>query len=267
MVTGIAGGPQQGGNPVVSGNMSSPGAPAGQAEQKKSSDNRRSNKPIMEKRRRARINNCLNELKALILDAMKKDPARHSKLEKADILEMTVKHLEGLRSEGAGSPDRFRAGYRHCLTEVAKFPGLETGLKRRLVKHLESCVGNPSARPAGAPTPPSDPEDNTVPAQHSTIFISAGPGSGVRLVPTRLSNGDIALVLPAGVNASTLGAVPTLVPLSPRDASSSSASSEPRCFSPASSGWGSPSPSVDEPAPLALVTRRAPPEDKPWRPW
>lgn len=27
----------------------------------------------MEKRRRARINNCLNELKALILDAMKKD--------------------------------------------------------------------------------------------------------------------------------------------------------------------------------------------------
>ena len=51
---------------------------------------RRSNKPIMEKRRRARINNCLNELKTLILDATKKDPARHSKLEKADILEKTV---------------------------------------------------------------------------------------------------------------------------------------------------------------------------------
>lgn len=31
------------------------------------------NKPIMEKRRRARINHCLNELKTLILDAMKKD--------------------------------------------------------------------------------------------------------------------------------------------------------------------------------------------------
>lgn len=27
----------------------------------------------MEKRRRARINNCLNDLKTLILDAMKKD--------------------------------------------------------------------------------------------------------------------------------------------------------------------------------------------------
>lgn len=32
-----------------------------------------SNKPIMEKKRRARINRCLNELKTLILEAMKKD--------------------------------------------------------------------------------------------------------------------------------------------------------------------------------------------------
>ncbi|XP_072949101.1 protein hairy [Epargyreus clarus] len=266
MVTGIAGSPQQGAsNPVVLNNMTPPVTV--QVEQKKSvGDNRRSNKPIMEKRRRARINNCLNELKALILDAMKKDPARHSKLEKADILEMTVKHLEGLRSEGASSPDRFRAGYRHCLSEVAKFPGLESGLKRRLVRHLEGCVGT-GARPAAAPTPPSDTEDAVTPTQHSTIFISAGPGSGVRLVPTRLSNGDIALVLPAGVTANTLGAVPTLVPLSPRDATPSSASSEPRCFSPASSGWGTPPPPTEEPAPLALVMRRQPPEEKPWRPW
>ncbi|XP_035440169.2 protein hairy [Spodoptera frugiperda] len=260
MVTGIAGSPQQAAsNPVVV-NMS----PA-QVEQKKSGDNRRSNKPIMEKRRRARINNCLNELKALILDAMKKDPARHAKLEKADILEMTVKHLEGLRSEGAGSPDRFRAGYRHCVTEVSKFQGIEPALKRRLVRHLEGCVNAPGARPAGAPTPPSDTEDSSQ-TQHSTIFISAGPGSGVRLVPTRLSNGDIALVLPAGVNASTLGAIPTLVPLSPRDASSST-SSETRCYSPASSGWGSPPPPPEESAPLALVTRKETPEEKPWRPW
>ncbi|CAG4965294.1 unnamed protein product [Parnassius apollo] len=243
------------------------GSPGVQTEQKKpTGDNRRSNKPIMEKRRRARINNCLNELKALILDAMKKDPARHSKLEKADILEMTVKHLEGLRSEGAASPDRFSAGYRHCVSEVAKYPGLEPGLKRRLVRHLESCVNTPGSRPTGAPTPPSDNEDPVTPPQHSTILISAGPGSGVRLVPTKLSNGDIALVLPAWVNASTLGTVPNLVPLSPREATSST-SSEPRCFSPESSGWGTPPPSNDEAVPLALITRRQSPEEKPWRPW
>lgn len=98
-------------------------------------------------------------------------PARHSKLEKADILEMTVKHLEGLRTEGAATPDRFRAGYRHCLSEVARFPGLETGLRKRLVKHLEGCV-TPGTRPAGAPTPPSDAEDATAALPHSTILIS-----------------------------------------------------------------------------------------------
>lgn len=98
-------------------------------------------------------------------------PARHSKLEKADILEMTVKHLEGLRSEGSGSPDRFRAGYRHCLSEVAKFQGIEPTLRRRLVRHLEGCVTSPGSRPASAPTPPSDTEDAPQ-TQHSTIFIS-----------------------------------------------------------------------------------------------
>ncbi|GBP87916.1 Protein hairy [Eumeta japonica] len=210
----------------------------------------------MEKRRRARINNCLNELKALILDAMKKDPARHSKLEKADILEMTVKHLEDLRSESGGTSDRFRAGYRHCAAEVARFPGLEPGLKKRLLSHLDTKVSQSDSAPSDSEetmtTAPSSPQ--------STILISTGAGSGVRLVPTRLSNGDIALVLPAGM---AMGTVPTLVPLSPR-ASSSSTSSDQRCFSPESSGWGSPPP--DEPVPLALVTRREP-EDKPWRPW
>ncbi len=46
----------------------------------------------MEKRRRARINNCLNDLNGILLEAMRKDPARHSKLEKADILELTVSY-------------------------------------------------------------------------------------------------------------------------------------------------------------------------------
>lgn len=86
---------------------------------------------------------------------------------------MTVKHLESLRTEGSGSPDRFRAGYRHCVTEVAKFPGLEAGLKRRLVRHLEVSVNGTGARPSAALTPPSDAEDVTAAAPpQSTIFIS-----------------------------------------------------------------------------------------------
>lgn len=79
----------------------------------------------MEKMRRARINDSLNELKTLVLEAMKKDVSirkftlknkslfgfsilifclfqqvsRYSKMEKADILEMTVKYLRSLNTE------------------------------------------------------------------------------------------------------------------------------------------------------------------------
>lgn len=58
---------------------------------------RRSNKPIMEKKRRSRINQCLDELKTLILET-DNERSRHSKLEKADILEMTVRYLQTLRT-------------------------------------------------------------------------------------------------------------------------------------------------------------------------
>ncbi|KAL1137632.1 hypothetical protein AAG570_009328 [Ranatra chinensis] len=137
----------------------------------------------MEKRRRARINNCLNELKYLILDAMKKDPARHSKLEKADILEMTVKHLEAMQRQqvalaAATDPNvlnKFRAGFTECAGEVGRFPGLEPPVRRRLLTHLATCLNQQQQQPQ------TSQEEAGVP----------------QLVPTRLPNGDIALVLPS----------------------------------------------------------------------
>lgn len=66
---------------------------------------------LMEKRRRARINQSLAILKALILESTKANSAKtgdahqpkHTKLEKADILELTVRHFQKHRhidSEG-----------------------------------------------------------------------------------------------------------------------------------------------------------------------
>lgn len=52
---------------------------------------RKLKKPLMEKRRRARINECLEQLKQLLMNAM---PHQRSKLEKVDILEMTVAYLK-----------------------------------------------------------------------------------------------------------------------------------------------------------------------------
>lgn len=66
-------------------------------EKENDSENRKWSKPIMEKRRRERINRSLEELKRLVLEAQNRDSSRYTKLEKADILEMTVRYLRSLR--------------------------------------------------------------------------------------------------------------------------------------------------------------------------
>lgn len=126
--------------------------PAEKSSVSKSSENRRSNKPLMEKRRRARINQSLTELKSLILDAVKKDSSRHNKLEKADILEMTVKYLQNLQRQQLAAnivadpsvASKFRAGFGECTNEVSRFleksDNLETNVRSRLLGHLTSCL-------------------------------------------------------------------------------------------------------------------------------
>jgi hypothetical protein len=118
----------------------------------KTSEHRRATKPIMEKKRRARINNSLNELKVLILDALNKDPSRHSKLEKADILEMTVRHLQNVQRQQMASAistdpsvlNKYRAGFNECATEVGRYigrvDGVENALRQRILNHLNACV-------------------------------------------------------------------------------------------------------------------------------
>lgn len=230
---------------------------------RRSGENRRSNKPIMEKRRRARINSSLNDLKTLVLESMKKDPARHSKLEKADILELTVKHLENLQRQqlamaAATDPNvlnKFRAGYTECATEVSKFPGLDASVKRRLMTHLASCLGpaeistnngQTTTQQPVQPAPPTTqlqvhilPQVDATPriqAQQSNgIFFTNANVTGLQVVPTRLPNGDIALVLPAGAKAAGPSSpssspapsspLPTLIPIPQRTASRGSASS------------------------------------------
>ncbi|XP_074074895.1 transcription factor HES-4 [Macrotis lagotis] len=132
------------------------GAPASASQTpdkpKSASEHRKSSKPIMEKRRRARINESLGQLKTLILDALKKDSSRHSKLEKADILEMTVKHLRSLQrvqvtAALSGDPSvlgKYRAGFNECMNEVTRFlsscDGVTSDVRSRLLSHLAACL-------------------------------------------------------------------------------------------------------------------------------
>lgn len=103
-------------------------------------------KPMLERKRRARINRCLDELKELMVTALQSEGENVSKLEKADILELTVRHLHKLRRQQrlSANPvidaDRFRAGYTHCANEVSRclaaIPGVDVQLGTKLMTHL-----------------------------------------------------------------------------------------------------------------------------------
>ncbi|KAK2840835.1 hypothetical protein Q7C36_012414 [Tachysurus vachellii] len=90
------------------------------AMRKEASELRKTLKPLMEKRRRARINDCLNQLKNLIVPLMGKDNCRYSKLEKADILELTVKFLADVPKMPTNDVTvSYREGYEACLQRVS----------------------------------------------------------------------------------------------------------------------------------------------------
>lgn len=63
---------------------------------------RKKRRGIIEKRRRDRINSSLLELRRLVPTAFEKQGS--AKLEKAEILQMTVDHLKTIHSKGKGSP-------------------------------------------------------------------------------------------------------------------------------------------------------------------
>ena len=187
----------------------------------------------MEKRRRARINNCLNELKGILLEAMRKDPARHSKLEKADILELTVSHLKALhRHHSNNNSDgavRFREGFAECAAEVGRFlsspksEGIDPQTSGRLLAHLADCINNPNI---GSTVPTGHHHNNHHHHPHHPIHHPGGENMAttlnvppntpiISLVPSRLSSGEIAFVVP-GFNSSARGATApsSAIPLS-----------------------------------------------------
>ncbi|KAH0505059.1 Transcription factor HES-2 [Microtus ochrogaster] len=131
---------------------------------------RKSLKPLLEKRRRARINESLSQLKGLVLPLLGAETSRYSKLEKADILEMTVRFLQ----EQPASPyptaatrslDSYLEGYQACLERLVRvLPAcsvLEPAVSARLLEHLRQRTvrgGSPSQTPKPAPAPAPSPQ-------------------------------------------------------------------------------------------------------------
>ncbi|XP_056124064.1 hairy-related 9 [Rhinichthys klamathensis goyatoka] len=204
---------------------------------KNASEHRKSSKPIMEKRRRARINESLGQLKTLILDALKKDSSRHSKLEKADILEMTVKHLRNLQRvqmTAALSADtnvlgKYRAGFNECMNEVTRFlstcEGVNTEVRSRLLNHLSGCLGQMMAMNYGQPAPSQQAHlaqplhvqlPSTLPINGASMGSKLSPSEavspkvfgGFQLVPA--TDGQFAFLIP---NPAFASATTPVIPL------------------------------------------------------
>ncbi|CAG0880858.1 unnamed protein product [Cyprideis torosa] len=110
-------------------------------------------KPLLERKRRARINRYLDEMKELMIDTLQAEGENAQKLEKADVLELTVKYLRKLKAQNrlqcpAPNPlrdlDRFKSGFTQCATEISKclstIPGVNVDLGTRLMSHLGRCV-------------------------------------------------------------------------------------------------------------------------------
>merc|ERR1719220_1177422 len=115
-------------------------------------------KPLLERKRRARINKCLDELKDIMTAALQAQGENVSKLEKADILELTVRHLHKMQQarrlmSTSRNPleeiHRFQAGYSSCAQEAASFllstPGVDITVGQRMLAHLSTNMANPIA--------------------------------------------------------------------------------------------------------------------------
>ncbi|XP_043496288.1 enhancer of split mbeta protein-like [Polistes fuscatus] len=122
---------------------------------------RKITKPLLERKRRARINRCLDELKDLMVAVHQSEGENVAKFEKADILEMTVHHLQTLRAAHRltltpenSYADRFRDGFTQCAQEVSKFLSspvaatVHPNVGAQLMRHLGGCL----RRLEGSPT-------------------------------------------------------------------------------------------------------------------
>ncbi|XP_067011262.1 enhancer of split mbeta protein [Anabrus simplex] len=193
-------------------------------------------KPMLERKRRARINRCLDELKELMVSALQAEGENVSKLEKADILELTVRHLHKLRRQQrlSANPvtdaDRFRAGFTHCATEVSRClaatPGVDVQLGTKLMTHLGHRLNDmdktmplsiqvgvttsPLATPPGSPVHSSD--GSATPGSVSYYVMPLTPASSTKSASPAATECGGGLLKVAEVSVATKTAEPVWRP-------------------------------------------------------
>ncbi|CAD6991429.1 enhancer of split m7 protein [Ceratitis capitata] len=106
-------------------------------------------KPLLERKRRARINQCLDELKDLMAECVQQQSGdAEVKLEKADILELTVEHLRKMRQHQKKAKhidddvrQSFRSGYIKAAHEISRCLATLPNVDIQLGTHLMTQLG------------------------------------------------------------------------------------------------------------------------------
>ncbi|XP_041945726.1 transcription factor HES-5-like [Alosa sapidissima] len=95
-------------------------------------------KPVVEKMRRDRINSSIEQLKAMLeKEFHKQDP--NTKLEKADILEMTVAFMkQQLQSQSSAPQQAHSDGYSQCWRETLHFLSINSKVDTSLLRLSQS---------------------------------------------------------------------------------------------------------------------------------
>ncbi|XP_050059462.1 putative uncharacterized protein ENSP00000383309 isoform X2 [Aphis gossypii] len=219
-----------------------------------------------------------------MFSALEAEGENVDKLEKADILEFTVKHLQKItRRDPVEEAYKFQEGFSHCASEACSFllslPGLDSVVGRRLVEYLAKSVSRalesqlPAAAaaataaaaaamaatdkrqiaPAAASddrTPPTRAPDNTPPTpppSASTVFAPpCQTGNAAEAVHfAAIAAASPTTLKPVALNASNRGPPHTVV--------------RPKPTRPA---FGRSPPTLQQDAAAAAALR-----DPMWRPW
>ena len=220
--------------------------------------------------------------------------SRYSKMEKADILEMTVKHLQAVQKQqvvmttsttmttGQDMLNKYKAGFSECAQEIQTYLGQMTGVNpdvhSRLMQHLQKVSTAP--RTGGM--------QHVIPTATPTATpLASLPGSSPYLVgvaqPVSVTVPPVVAVMSPPAATTTNVPLDNAIPLyiSPRAASSpgSSAASPTLSTSPASSTSSrsnTPTDDVTHYSQTSLhchhdVIRASPivtdPSTSVWRPW
>ncbi|XP_043538081.1 transcription factor HES-5-like [Chiloscyllium plagiosum] len=166
-------------------------------------------KPLVEKRRRDRMNRSLDQLKSFLLTHSQNESFRNGKMEKAEILEMTVQYLKnaalanGPEHQGAEiTRQNYEAGFKECLLQVNSFvrscarfnSQSRSGLMEGLAVFLErASEKNSNRRMPECPSPSGPTLDPLRPGQRDSGAWDVGPAASnavrpMAVVPAVASN-------------------------------------------------------------------------------